>query len=84
MKSSPPSEADIHACIAQLLWTIDLGTSREILALHQELVADQELLLAVWEKMDAPFRRHWSGYLEDALSDLARETGSRYVLPCPD
>lgn len=74
----------IHETLAELLFTLDYGSQEDILRCHNALLEDSELYLAVWGLLDAPFRRMWSGALEDALSDLDRETGRRLSLPSAD
>ena len=78
-RGSPPSEEAIHEAIAHMLLAME-GTYQDIYLLHCTLLADQDLYLAVWEKLDAPFRRHWVAYLDD----YRRANGGGPELPCPD
>jgi len=74
-----PRSEEIHETIARMLQAME-GTYQDIVAVHRALLADQDLYLAVWEQLGAPFRRHWVAYLDDYY----RENGGSPELPCAD
>ena len=80
--SSPatPSEEDIRdLCVAiwDLLYEQDLdedARSQAIAALHETI--SEEMYLAVWERLDAQFRRGWKEYVRHGL-DLRKALNRR-------
>jgi poly-beta-hydroxyalkanoate depolymerase len=63
-----PSEEEVHDCIASMYLALMEGDLEEsdrantVYACHLDLT--EELYLAVWEKLDAPFRRAWKAYVD--------------------
>ena len=64
-----PSDEELHECIAQMLLAME-GSYQDIWECHCYLVAEEALYLAVWEKLDAPFRARWKSYLDDLRGPL--------------
>jgi hypothetical protein len=66
----------VSESIAEMLLAVD-ESLEAVWAVHQSLVRDEALYLACWAQLDASFRRHWTGSLEDYRVDHAIEDGSR-------
>lgn len=79
MKTSP-SEEDIHDFVFLILETLEADQSEtdlctQLRQIHARLNADQDLYLAVWEKLDAGPRREFKFLVE------LRECGEGSVFP---
>lgn len=77
-RADMPTDEQIHEAIAEMLLAFE-GTYDEIWTLHCRLLEDQELYLQAWSLLDAPFRRHWTAYLDD----YRRSLNEGFDLPRP-
>jgi len=78
-----PTEQEVHEAIAEMLLSVDQSLEA-VWAVHQILVRDEALYLAVWWQLGAPFRRSWTGALEDYRANQHRAGGECLTLPSAD
>ena len=66
-----PTEEEIHDCLADMwdaLYGGDLDESERAKCVYEcHLGICEELYLAVWERLDAPFRSAWKAYVAQRL-----------------
>jgi hypothetical protein len=58
------SDEEIYEWCAAMYLAVDESYD-QVYLVHSYLVRDEALYLAVWERLEAPFRRFWKSCLED-------------------
>jgi hypothetical protein len=69
-----PSEEEIYEWCAAMYLAVD-ESYEQVYLVHSYLVRDPEVYLAVWERLEAPFRAFWKGCLDDRRRSLGEGCG---------